>query len=405
MEGSACPKCGAEGSVDFDLVQGITACAACGTVLDEEQLVHAVFDEQGAPVGTMVRGDDTGEVAGAHALPDTGTGLAIQRSKRSGGEAKARDRVRQFCALLELQPAVVEQAVHLMGRAAPQLLHRWRRDLLAAAVTYAACRLNSLPLTLADLSGPCHIPACTLGRHYVTLCRLLGLQPPLLLAPHLLPRCLDRVTAQAVRGGVLTAAQVAALQRDASAMLDWMSTQMQRQAYPLAAVGTALVLAAEMNTISLRPDHVCATLGLHRCTLSRVLGEARTRLLQLAAFLPYSGAITLHNVGSHARTIMQLAALVGSTGSGQQQQQAQQGRQQQQTQQGQQPAALPGSAGAGSGGSQERGAGDGGAEGTSLRALPAAQEPRCEQQQGTGSGETGVHTAAAAAAAVPDAVG
>ncbi len=81
------------------------------------------------------------------------------------------------------------------------------------------------------------------------LCRLLGLQPPLLLAPHLLPRCLDRVAAQAVRGGVLKAPQVAALRRDAEAMLGWMSAQMARQAHPLAAVGVALVLAAEMNTV------------------------------------------------------------------------------------------------------------------------------------------------------------
>lgn len=110
-------------------------------------------------------------------------------------------------------------------------------------------RLSSLPLTLADLSGPSHIPAYTLGRHYVMLCRLLDLQPPLLLAPQLLPRCLDRVAAPAVRDGVLTAAQVTALRRDASALLGWMSSQMARQAYPLAAVGAALVLAAEMNTV------------------------------------------------------------------------------------------------------------------------------------------------------------
>ncbi len=67
MDASACPRCGAQGSVDFDLVQGVTSCAACGAVLDEEPLVHAVFDGQGAPVGTVVRGDDTGKAAGWNA--------------------------------------------------------------------------------------------------------------------------------------------------------------------------------------------------------------------------------------------------------------------------------------------------------------------------------------------------
>lgn len=67
MDDSACPKCGAEDSLDFDLVQGITACAACGAVLDEDPLVHAVFDEQGA-VGTIVRADDTGECSSAGRL-------------------------------------------------------------------------------------------------------------------------------------------------------------------------------------------------------------------------------------------------------------------------------------------------------------------------------------------------
>lgn len=137
-----------------------------------------------------------------------------------------------------------------------------------------ACRLDSLPLTLADLSGPCHIPACTLGRHYVALCRLLGLAPPLLLAPHLLPRCVERVAAQAVQGGVLTAAQVAALRRDAGAMLGWMSAQMARQAYPLAAVGAALVLAAEMNTVG--AGAATCLRALPWCALAAVLAAGRT---------------------------------------------------------------------------------------------------------------------------------
>lgn len=84
------------------------------------------------------------------------------------------------------------------------------------------CRLNSLPLTLADLSAATQIDARQLGRHYTALCRLQALQPPLLLAADLLPRCCDRVTAQLVQQGGLSAAAAAVLHKDAAMLVDWM---------------------------------------------------------------------------------------------------------------------------------------------------------------------------------------
>lgn len=82
--------------------------------------------------------------------------------------------------------------------------------------------------------------------------------------------------------------------------------------------------------VSLSLQHVSASLPLARTTLERKLAQVRQRLVQLAGFLPYSG-ITCRNVGSHARTIIQLSAIVGSEapseaagpqGSGSRQQQA-----------------------------------------------------------------------------------
>lgn len=63
--------------------------------------------------------------------------------------------------------------------------------------------------------------------------------------------------------------------------------------------------------VSLSLQHVSASLPLARTTLERKLAQVRQRLVQLAGFLPYSG-ITCRNVGSHARTIIQLSAIVGS---------------------------------------------------------------------------------------------
>ncbi|EFN58516.1 hypothetical protein CHLNCDRAFT_140579 [Chlorella variabilis] len=308
MDG-ACPKCG-EGAVEFEEVEGVSACAACGWVVADEQLVHATaWDNRGAPQGVFVGAEDTGERAAAHALQASGPGLSIQRSKRGVGEARLKARVREFAALLRLQPPVVDQALHVAGRAVPHCLGNWRRDHLAAAATYAACRLNKLPLTLADLSGSVQIDVHTLGHYYCALCRLLDLQPPLLLPADLLPRSVDRVTAEAVARGALAAGTVAAVQRDAGMLLDWMHRQLNQRQFPLGCVGAALVLAAEMNTVSLSLDHVSASLPLCRSTLERKLAQTRQRLVQLSAFLPYSSTINVRNVGSHARTIIKLSAL------------------------------------------------------------------------------------------------
>jgi hypothetical protein len=71
MEGAdgLCPKCGSA-SVEFDVVAGVSACEACGTVLAELDLVQsAAFDEQGAPVGLFVAGGDTGAPRGGPLWP------------------------------------------------------------------------------------------------------------------------------------------------------------------------------------------------------------------------------------------------------------------------------------------------------------------------------------------------
>ncbi|PSC71655.1 molecular chaperone [Micractinium conductrix] len=341
MEG-ACPRCGAEDAVELDLVQGVSACTVCGAVLAEEPLVNAAeFDEGGARMGTAVHAADTGEVAAAFALDSSGAALTIKRSKTGSSQAKTKARVREMAALLQVQPAVQNQAVHLLEQALPLLTVAWRRDNLAAAAAYAACRLNSLPLTLADVSSATQIDVHTLGRHYLGLVRLLELQPPLLLPADLLPRAVDRVTQQAAASGALSSAHVAALRRDAATLLGWMSRQLERRQLPLASVGAALVLAGEMSAVALSLGHVCTSLQLSRTTLDRKLAQVRARLVELSGLLPYAASVDARNVGTHARTIMQLTMLLGcaapdgsdttsqAEGKAQQQQQQQQQQQEQ----------------------------------------------------------------------------
>lgn len=58
-------------------------------------------------------------------------------------QSRIKGRTREVCALLRLQPSVVDQSLHLAAQALPHLdgpLRNWRRDYLAAACAYAACR-------------------------------------------------------------------------------------------------------------------------------------------------------------------------------------------------------------------------------------------------------------------------
>lgn len=155
-----------------------------------------------------------GEGAAALGLDGSATGLTIQRSRHGTGEvgtitslavhgrllpnrlaaaaeahagpsaaptlpsaappmlqSKVKGRAREFCALLRLQPSVVEQALHLLSQAIPHLLGSWRRDHLAAAATYAACRWAGLRgVAVQALAAP----ACPAG---------LALPPPSTLPP------------------------------------------------------------------------------------------------------------------------------------------------------------------------------------------------------------------------------
>lgn len=217
----------------------------------------------------------------ARSLNDpTSPSLSLPLPLHTPFQGKLKGRVREYCALLRLQPPVVDQALHVLEQAISTLMGNWRRDLLAASAAYAACRykhaaagqlarlrrlagtdtlpvephcmlewagrgiprairrslchtprwhaarsarrLNSLPLTLADLAVSTQIDARQLGRHYTALCRLLALQPPLLLAADLLPRSCDRVTAELVQQGALAAELAATLRRDAAMLVDWM---------------------------------------------------------------------------------------------------------------------------------------------------------------------------------------
>lgn len=54
-------------------------------------------------------------------------------------QTRAKGRTREVCALLNLQPSVVDQAIHLVDQALTEL-PGWRRDCMAASCAYAACR-------------------------------------------------------------------------------------------------------------------------------------------------------------------------------------------------------------------------------------------------------------------------
>lgn len=114
--------------------------------------------------------------------------------------------------------------------------------------------------------------------------------------------------------------------------------------------------------VSLSLAHVSASLPVGRRTLEAKLTQVRQRLVALSGYLPYKASVSTRTVGSHARTIIQLSALVGVTTDGDR---------------------SPGASGSpqGSGGS-----GGGGGGGRAIVAVPQAQaqqqqQPAQQQQQ------------------------
>ena len=202
-EPAVCSKCGA--AVIFDSLDGVSACEGCGLVVEDSELVSYSFElgPNDGPTGALVSGTDGGAAAAARLLPGTGVGLAIQRAAHTQSEvrrrlgaavalraapsgmwapraptpppapppaqAKVRQRLQQAANQLRLPPPVRGQAVHLMERALPAVLGSWRRDYIAAAAAYAACRTNRVPLTLVDLSDAFQVDVHTLGRYYRAL--------------------------------------------------------------------------------------------------------------------------------------------------------------------------------------------------------------------------------------------
>jgi hypothetical protein len=321
---SLCPRC-ATAAVEFDFLQGLAVCQACGHVADEAALVAAPAD--GAPGGgAFVAARDSGLGAAAAArAPD-----AVRSARPREPLTLYRRALRDLAARLALPPAAAERAARHLEALVPAAGGAWRRDLLAAAAAYAAVREAGLPLTLLDVAGAAQADVHQLGKHYRAALGVLGLAPPPAAPAALLDRALDALlppgggAGGSAGGGGDAAAQQqqrrARVRADAADALAWMEAELVGRPYPQAAAGAALALAldaAGAPGAGARAARVAAAVAVHVDTLERKLAQARRRLLELAPLLPYGGAaLTSRTVGAHAPTLFRLARVLRGGGGG-----------------------------------------------------------------------------------------
>lgn len=242
-----CPTCNTL-SVIFDFLQGIHVCEECGRVLQGEDLVHSIFtgDDTNTTTGIFVGARDSGLQASLRNINDPLLAQAIQRTRPHEASKKFLDSLKIIADQLQLPSEAYQQAIAHLERLVPIAAGAWKRELLAAAAAYTAIRLNSLPLSLLDLSVATRIDVYTLGSCYRYAVAMLGVRPPRVRPQVLLPRCLHKV----LLGKTTPSKSTVSVREDGLTVLDWMDRHDIGTSYPLSAVAAAIILALDMNSVS-----------------------------------------------------------------------------------------------------------------------------------------------------------
>jgi hypothetical protein len=311
LEAQTCPACEAA-TVVYDYLQGVSVCERCGRVTDDVDLAPQVFDSATSrPGGVFVGPRDSGLGASGQLLHGSAAGRLVQRARPKDPIVKMRAVLAALAAQLGLPPRVRTHADRYLEQLTPRLAGAWRREHVAAAAAYAAVRVNQVPLTLLDVAAALQADMFVLGRCYRASLQLLDLRPPQLRPADLLPRTVARVMPGAPAGA-------AAVQRDAELALAWMDAHLVGRQHPLVALGAAVMVACEMNSVAVGLAHVAGALHVWRDCLGSKLQQVRARLLEFQDLLPFAGQLTHKNVMSHARTIFRLMSVLeaGPPGGG-----------------------------------------------------------------------------------------
>lgn len=238
-----CPQCH-EHSVLYDYIQGLQVCESCGRVIHDEELVPQLFQGGTRPTGVIVGQKDSGMEASARVLHGTLLGRTLQRARTKAPIVKLRQRLVEMANKLSLPQEVTMQAEQYLEDLASIIGGAWGENEAAAAI-YIAVRQSGSPLTLLDLSAATHVDIYALGRLYRMAIETLGVTPPPIQPVNLLSRALHRV----LNGRV---ANIRGVEEDATLVLQWVDHHIPLGSrHPIVSVGLALMIALEMNNVSL----------------------------------------------------------------------------------------------------------------------------------------------------------
>jgi len=293
-EERVCPECGGAHLVrDYD--RGEVVCAACGLVLTEraidqgpEWVAHSMEEAArlartgpprkaltGASGLTTVVPYPTRDIRG-HQIPEQSrkTFYRLRRlqatssryghgERSSAAMARTLDRIVSHLGL----PGTVKDEAGLICRKAIESGVMRGRSMAAvvAAALYAACRVDGVPRTLAEIERVTGIERKTIARHYRGLVRVRAVRA----VP--LPRPQDYVGRFCTELRLSNRAQAEAMR----ILKEWHGTGIARSLSPVGTAATAIYIAAEFCGERRRQNEIAKVTGVTEVTLRSRLAFVR----------------------------------------------------------------------------------------------------------------------------------
>lgn len=175
-----CTHCGSS-EIEFDAAQGNSVCTSCGTVLEENTIVSEVTFAETTAGTSVLQGQFVSDKGVA---PPTMFGFQKrypQTDSREWTIANARMKIQNLAHAMQLSDHHIESAHRWFILSLQHNFTRGRKSQnIAAACLYIVCRQEKTPHMLLDFSDVLRTNVYELGNMFLKLCRLLGLDLPLI---------------------------------------------------------------------------------------------------------------------------------------------------------------------------------------------------------------------------------
>ncbi|CAM9397339.1 unnamed protein product, partial [Ectocarpus fasciculatus] len=267
--GTRCPSCGGTNFIDQP-GSGDRACAECGTVVQENNIVSTVqFSESGGSsnvVGQFVSGD-RGRPSGGGAARGRGR-FGQSRDSRETTIQNGKKKIIQVLAQLHLRTTLADEAARLFALCVTQNYVQGRKTMnIVAACVYIVCRQNHFPIMLIDISDKLAVNVYVLGKTFQKLIKHLNLQTQV---PIVDPAMyIKRFAAKLDLGSKTNAVCMTALKIIGSMKRDFLASGRQ----PAGICCAALTLATRVNRIERSKEEIRKAVNVCDATVRKRLLE------------------------------------------------------------------------------------------------------------------------------------